>query len=231
MHIVSFLGGERNSGIFYGIYLNEGIQDKDELPDYSKELEQYCNVQDKLKDFHLKLKRLNEFNKFKNRLVIDWIVPRGWYNTYGKVQNKSIIKLLPYNFVKDFSGLMNVQLMFQELKTIIENPQSNEEWFNSLTRLQAIYLILYKKTGSQYIGTTFGENGLWQRWESYVKGDKTGGNKELIKLKEENSDFYNEFQFSILEVLSKTADQKYCSEKESLWKEKLGTRAHGLNKN
>jgi len=33
------------------------------------------------------------------------------------------------------------------------------------------------------------------------------------------------------EVLSKTANQKYCTEKESNWKEKLGSRAFGLNKN
>ena len=92
-------------------------------------------------------------------------------------------------------------------------------------------MILDTNTGSQYIGTTYGEQGLWQRWESYVKGDGTGGNKELKTLKDKNSKFYQNLQFSILEVLSRTADQKYCTTKESVWKEKLGTRAHGLNKN
>jgi hypothetical protein len=230
-YIVTFLGGEKNSGIFWGVYLNEGIRKLDELPEYSGGLKLYCNPQDKTKDFYLMLKCLPEFERFKNRLVIDWVVPRGWYNTFGEVKSKPVLKLLPDNFVKNFPGLMSVKLNFPELKTIIENPESNDEWYNSLTRLQAIYLILNKKTGLQYIGTTYGENGLWQRWESYVKGDKTGGNKEFIKLKEENELFYKDFQFSILEVLSKTADQKYCSEKETLWKEKLGTRAHGLNKN
>jgi len=133
--------------------------------------------------------------------------------------------------VKDFPGLMNIKLSFQELTKIIENPESYYEWFDSLTKLQAIYLILNKKTGYQYIGTTYGENGLWQRWGNYIKGDHTGGNKEFIKLKNEDSEFYKNLQFSILEVLSKTANQKYCTEKESNWKEKLGSRAFGLNKN
>jgi hypothetical protein len=126
---------------------------------------------------------------------------------------------------------MNINLNFEELKKIIKNPESHSDWYNSLTRLQAIYLILDTYTGYQYIGTTYGENGLWQRWESYVKGDGTGGNKELINLKNQNIEFYKHFQFSILEVLSKTADQKYSTEKETIWKEKLGSRAYGLNRN
>lgn len=230
-YVVSFLGAEKNSAIFYGIFEIKEILKNNELPIYSKELSKYCNPQDKSKDFFIKLKRLTAFDKYCNRIIIDWVVPRGWYNTYGEVKNKSLIKILPDNYLKDFPGLMNVILDYYELETIIENPQSNEDWFNSLTRLQAIYLIVDKKSGLQYIGTTYGENGLWQRWESYVKGDRTGGNKEFTNLKEKNPVFYKEFQFSILEVLSKTADQKYCSEKESLWKKKLGTRAHGLNKN
>ncbi len=230
-YVVSFLGGEKNSAIFYGIYEITEILRNDELPKYSSELSNYCNPQDKTKDFFIKLVRLPEYDKYSNRIIIDWVVPRGWYNTYGEVKNKPLIKILPDNYLKDFPGLMNVILDYHELETIIENPQSNEDWFNSLTRLQAIYLIVDKKSGLQYIGTTYGENGLWQRWESYAKGDRTGGNKEFTNLKGKNPDFYKEFQFSILEVLSKTADQKYCSEKESLWKKKLGTRAHGLNKN
>lgn len=230
-YIVSFLSAEKNSAILYGVYEITEMLKNDELPKYSSELSIYCKPQDKSKDIFIKLKRLAEFDKYKNRIIIDWVVPRGWYNNYGEVKDKPLIKILPENYVKNFPGLMNVILDYHELETIIGNPQSNEDWFNSLTRLQAIYLIVDKKSGLQYIGTTYGDNGLWQRWESYTKGDRTGGNKEFTNLKEKNPDFFKEFQFSILEVLSKTADQKHCFEKESLWKKKLGTRAHGLNKN
>ncbi len=229
--IICFLGSERNSAVFYGIYELNEILEGVNVPEYSKELAALNKYEKTSKDFYLNLKKIESFDKFKDRLVIDWIVPRGWYNTYGKVIDKEVIKILPNNYVKDFPGLMNIRLNFEELKKIIKNPESHSNWFNSLTRLQAIYLILDKKKGYQYIGTTYGENGLWQRWETYVKGDHTGGNKEFIKLKNENLEFYKYFQFSILEVLSKTADQKYCTEKETNWKEKLGSRAFGLNKN
>jgi hypothetical protein len=229
--IICFLGSERNGAVFYGIYELIEILEGGNVPEYSEGLELLHKNVKPNNDFYLHLKRIESFDKFKDRLVIDWIVPRGWYNTYGEVKDKEVIKILPDNYVKDFPGLMNIKLNFEELKKIIENPESHSEWFNSLSRLQAIYLILDKKAGYQYIGTTYGENGLWQRWETYAKGDHTGGNKELIKLKNENLEFYKYFQFSILEVLSKTADQKYCTEKETNWKEKLGSRAFGLNKN
>lgn len=229
-YIVSFLGSERNSAIFHGLYEVTGIRKKSDLPKYSDELAKYYIKQNPSKDFFLALKPVKEFDKYKDRLVIDWAVPRGWYNTFGRAKNKEVIKLLPKNFVKDFPGLMNVKLGFFELKKIIKNPESHSEWYNSLTKLQAVYLILDSLTGSQYIGTTYGQKGLWQRWESYII-DGTGGNIELINLKKQRPDFFNYLNFSILEVLSKTADQNHCTEKEGLWKSKLGSRTHGLNKN
>lgn len=230
-YIVSFIAGEKNSGIFYGVFEVVGRLEKEKLPKYSKQLENYCNNQDSNKDIFLHLERVEKFDIYKNRLVINWFVPRGWYNTYGKVKDKEVIKILPNNFVNDFPGLMNIMVSYQDLKKIIGNPDSHSFWFESLTRLQAVYLILDKKSGNKYIGTTYGENGLWQRWETYIKGDGTGNNKELKVLKENDKDFYLNFQFSILEVLSKTADQKYCTQKESIWKEKLGSKAFGLNRN
>lgn len=230
-YVVSFIGGERNSGRLFGVFENIGILSGKELPAYSKELEPYCIPQDRDNEFKLNLIRLDKYDKFKDRLIIDWKVPRGWYNIYGNVKSKPVIKILPLNFVKDFPGLMNVKLNFWELKKIIDNPDSHSDWYDSLTRLQAVYLILDNYNGAQYIGTTYGESGLWQRWSEYVKTNGTGGNKELLMLLKTRPDFYNDIQFSILEVLTKTADQKYCTERESNWKAKLGSKTFGLNRN
>ena len=182
-------------------------------------------------DFCMELEKIESLSKFENRMIINWRVPRGWYNTYGEVKDKEVIKVLPKNFVDEFPGLMNIKISAQELKKIIENPEIHKKWHDSLTRLQAVYLITDKSSGNQYIGTTYGLNGLWQRWEGYVKTGFTGGNTMLEKLKSERIDFYNDFQYSILEVLPQNANQKECVSAESLWKDKLGTRAFGLNKN
>jgi hypothetical protein len=229
--IISFLAEPNNHAKLYGVFKKIKIKEGDELPDYSTSLANYCIPKNPVDDLFMVLERLNEFEKFENRIIIDWIVPRGWYNTYGQVKDKEVVKILPYNFVDEFPGLMRMKLSAQELKTIINNPQTHAKWYESLTRLQAVYMILDKKAGNQYIGTTYGQNGLWQRWESYAKGDFTGGNKELIDLKEKDNNFHDNFQYSILEVLSKNASQKECVDAECLWKEKLGTRTLGLNKN
>jgi hypothetical protein len=157
--IISFLGGEKNSAIFHGIFQVLDIKKDFELPEYSIELSKYCKPQDKSKDFFLILERLSEYEKYKNRIIIDWVVPRGWYNTYGEVKNKPLIKILPDNYVKHFPGLMNVLLDYKELETIIENPQSNEDWYNSLTRLQAIYYQDYNTLELPMVKMDFGNDG------------------------------------------------------------------------
>lgn len=228
-YVVSFLGTERNMAVFYGVYEVLGILKGEKLPTYSNELKEYCNNQDTLKDFCLQLKRISEFDKFQDRLVINWMVPRGWFHTYGSVIKKEVVKLFPESFVKDFPGLMNIRLTYSELDRIIKNPDSNQDWYESLTRLQAVYLILDLKSGLQYVGTTYGKNGLWQRWETYVRTNGTGENKELNRLKDRDALFAQNLQFSILEVLPRNADVTYCTRKESSWMEKLGTRDFGLN--
>lgn len=230
-YLISFLGGERNTAIFYGAFKVKDVLAKDLLPSYSAELERFCNPLNVDQDFKMVLERIEEFDIFQNRLIIDWVVPRGWYNTFGTTQNKPVVRILPFNYVSEFPGVMNIQLSFDELKKIIQNKDSHEEWFNSLSRLQAVYLILSKSSGKQYIGTTYGQNGLWQRWSSYVETGGTGGNKKLIELRSENENFKDDLQFSVLEILTKNAERNYCLQKESIWKEKLGTRAFGLNEN
>lgn len=230
-YIISFTAEPNNLARLFGVYEIKKIREKDYLPEYSRELSPYCNLQDKTTDFFMELEKLESLSKFENRIIINWKVPRGWYNTYGEVKDKEVIKVLPKNFVDEFPGLMKIKISAHQLKKIIENPEIHKKWYDSLTRLQAVYLITDLSSGNQYVGTTYGLNGLWQRWESYVNTGFTGGNSMLEKLKSEKTNFYNDFQYSILEVLPQNANQKECVSAEGLWKDKLGTRAFGLNKN
>jgi hypothetical protein len=230
-YMVSFIRGERNTAVFFGVFEIKEILFDEDLPKLSSELAPYCNEQVVGKDFYLKLRRVDDLNKFKDRVVIDWRVPRGWYSYYNPEKQKPVIRVLPANYVFEFPGLMNVNLDYAYLEKIINNKDSNERWYNALSNLQAIYLILHKKAGYQYVGSAYGKEGLWQRWRSYTQNDHTGGNLKLKGLKRKYPGFYKDFQFSILEVLSKTVNKDYCIRKEGMWKEKLGSRANGLNIN
>lgn len=230
-YLVSFLAEPNNYAKFFGVFQVVDIKEKADLPEYSVKLAKFCEEQNVKTDFYLKLERNRRFAKYEGRVIIDWVAPRGWYHTYGKVEDKPVIKIVPRNFIAEFPGLMNINLSAFDLRIMIENPEAHSNWRESLKRLQAVYLILDSYSGKQYIGTTYGKDGLWQRWESYVKSGFTGGNTKLEKLKKENSEFYFGFKYSILEVLPKNANQKDCINAESLWKEKLGSRAMGLNMN
>jgi len=51
----------------------------------------------------------------------------------------------------------------------------------SLNSLPGIYLITDIKTGLRYIGSAYGENGIWSRWGNYFRTNGHGNNK-LITL-------------------------------------------------
>ena len=91
-------------------------------------------------------------------------------------------------------------------------------------------LVLDKKTGNQYIGSTYNQDGIFGRWKNYAD-TKDGGDVGLKELLKSRPDAYKNFQYTILRVLSKCITPEEAINIESLYKEKLGTRVYGLNMN
>ena len=93
-----------------------------------------------------------------------------------------------------------------------------------------IYLILDTSTGNQYIGSAYGEQGIWGRWSNYLT-DGSGGNKKLLELIKDNESYKDNFQFSLLKTLPTSMLKKDVVNQERIFKEKLGSKAFGLNSN
>ena len=92
-------------------------------------------------------------------------------------------------------------------------------------------MITDNKTGKLYIGSAAGKQSFWQRWGEYIF-NLHGSNKELREVIEENGEAYaNNFQFSILEVMSPTATKEAVIKREQHWKDVFMTREHGYNSN
>ena len=84
-------------------------------------------------------------------------------------------------------------------------------------------------TGRHYVGSAYGEKGLWQRWTVYAR-TKHGGNKKLEKLlKRKGSEYARNFQFSLVERCDIAESIDYIRSRESHWMEVLKTREFGLN--
>ena len=82
----------------------------------------------------------------------------------------------------------------------------------------------------QYVGSAYGGNGIWSRWEGYARTGHNG-NKALRSLANTNKDFTNNFTYSLHHVFPRTVSKNDVLQYESLLKNKLGSRAYGLNEN
>ena len=117
-----------------------------------------------------------------------------------------------------------------KLREIVRNEY--REWKIVLSAVKGVYLITDTRTGKLYVGSAYGESGIWGRWCDYVNTNGHGGNKSLLELINKDKDYASEcFQFSILMLLPKTVTADEAIAKEQLFKRKLGTNAFGLNNN
>lgn len=209
-YIVSFIALERSHAILLGVF-KVGAMTKTDT--YNYELEQ-----------------VSEFDSLVDRLVIDWGDNAiSWHQWYDR-QEKDVIQILPEGFAGHFPGLTEFALDFDEMQKIIFNPDANIEWKQHLSAVNGVYLILDQNTGHQYIGSACGKNGIWQRWANYAK-NLHGGNKLLKDLTDRDPQYHKNFKYSVLQTLPSNMTQRETVRIEQLYKEKLGSRAHGLNSN
>lgn len=130
-----------------------------------------------------------------------------------------------------FPGFDDIDITFEELETLIHSTR--QDWRGALENIKGIYLVTDTKTGRRYVGSAYGDQGIWSRWRQYSETGH-GGNTELIKLVSENGIDYcrAHFRFALLEQrAARTADDLIVA-REGFWKRVLLTRGdHGYNRN
>jgi hypothetical protein len=98
--------------------------------------------------------------------------------------------------------------------------------------VKGVYLITDKSNGKSYVGSAYGDQGIWARWQCYI-GTGHGWSDELVKLISENGIEYarGKFKIALLEIFSMDTSDEYIISRECRWKLILMTREHGYNKN
>ncbi len=210
-YIISFIGQESTKSVFFGVFKVLGITKKSNK-------------------FHYNLIQLDEFNYFTNRIVIDWGGSALSWHQWYHLQKKEIIQIFPEGYLGEFPGLLNFVLSFDELHRLINNPDANQDWKNNLSSVNGIYLILDNKTGNQYIGSANGKKGIWQRWTDYAT-NYHGANKALEELCNKDISYHKNFSYSVLQTLPSNITKPEIDKIEALYKQKLGSKVHGLNRN
>ena len=181
---------------------------------------------------HHYLEPVDLLKEYEDRLIIDWGgATRSWH------QNGSLPKpvvSIRDNYKVPFPGFAELTVTYPKLCNIV-NMEAEEysEWRAAMREVQAVYIIVDTAPESrenQYVGATYGSDGLLGRWRDYAKNG-TGGNEGLIKLLKEHPERRDTLQFSVLQVLPKELHMDDIFKAESRWKRILGSRINGLNQN
>ncbi len=209
-YIVSFLGEEGTLSRFIGVYKIQSV--------------------DKSQDgIWYEIKEVDDFEDLKERIIIDW--GKSTLSWHQYIENeKEIVEILPEGMGQpNFTDYTEFILNFTDLKKIIDNE--NHIWKRMLSSVCGVYLITDTDKGKYYVGSAYGKEGIWGRWKTYAKSEGTGHNKKLVELVNQDKNYAKNFTFTVLAILPKTITNAEAIRKENLYKEKLGTRKFGHNKN
>lgn len=191
------------------------------------------------------LKPMKKYDQYSERLIVEFTKKQGPKQVKIPIENIesiSVVEVLEKKYIqvnKEFDGFDNVSLEFEELKKIIKSNVDN--WRELLSNVNAVYCITDMSNGRLYIGSTYGFNGVWQRWSCYVNTNGHGGNVQLkeILAKDEaykkinnNLSYANNFKFTLLEVFyNRNGNADYIMDRENYWKNVFLTRKAGYNSN
>ena len=128
-----------------------------------------------------------------------------------------------------FPGYENINHSFSILSPIFE--QENPDWKSALENIKGIYAISDPSNGKHYIGSAYGEQGIWSRWNCYI-GTGHGDTDELTKLiKTKGSTYADNFKLALLEYRSMKTEDRVIIDRETYWKNVFQSREFGYNKN
>jgi hypothetical protein len=226
-YIVSFSGGEGTKARFIGVYRVLGRRDGRE-----GELAPGCPPEwtETPQRYFYQLKREAGYEDLERRVVVEW--GRGSRAWHQGVSNKEVVEILPKGqLLPPLRDYLEFTLTHAELGDLYRHEDAHREWRARLKAVAGVYLIVATTTGSQYVGSAYGVEGIWGRWAAYAS-DGHGGNVLLKKLIEIEDPIYPAaFSYSILQILPMSSTRSVVLELERRYKEKLGRRAISLNAN
>ncbi len=214
-YILSLIRLERDDlWLFAGVYQSLGIDSS---------IKEHIRYKTELMDMYADL---------IGRLVIQY--KRKGRNSYPNGESlfnsASVYEIKPEPLVfSEFKNFKEVQLSRQQLELLFHHEYPS--WKSALSSVSGVYLISDMSSGQLYVGSAYGEEGIWSRWSNYSE-NYHGGNSELKNLfKSGGSEAFNKFRYSILETCDIDLPPDSVIAIENRWKDKLLTRQYGFNKN
>lgn len=182
--------------------------------------------------FQYRLTRRQQTDELDGRLLVDFT--RTGRQSYLRAENwvdvMQVAEIRAERLaIGEFPGYSKIVLSKPDLDLIV--GQGVDSWRSALGSVSGIYVIADTESGRLYVGSAYGEGGIWSRWCAYSQTGH-GGNAELkALLREHGPEYAGHLQFGVLEIADTHASREDVLERESHWKSVLLTREHGLNDN
>lgn len=158
----------------------------------------------------------------RSRLVIGWRSPRTWRIRGVTAADYPVMEIADAE-PAPFPGFDQLILDYGELQAVMRE-QRYASWRVVLASVAGVYVVTDMRDGRHYIGKADGAESIRQRWHAYATSGH-GGNVEL-----RNRD-PKSFRFSLLRVFDPATPGSVIDRAESHFKDALGTRSHGMNRN
>ena len=225
-HIASFIGHESGKALFVGLFQrgdwrSMGYEEYWNVPAH-KEMKAFGMrgfTGDRASLLRFDLELTDFYAKWKGRLIVDWPGPeRAWWRWANR--NEILIDAILEQSALDaeMPPWDELTLTWEELKVL------PSKWKAALSEWRGIYFILDETDGKGYVGSAYGSDNILGRWLNYASSGH-GGNKELRRRDPVG------FRFSILQRVSPDTEPTDIIRLEASWKDRLHTRAFGMNEN
>ena len=127
-----------------------------------------------------------------------------------------------------FRGYDTASLLWSELVSIVANDR--QDWKTALQHMKGIYVITLLD-GRNYVGSAYGDVGLWSRWKHYATS-RHGGNAQMRELDAITAGaFIDGARFTLMEAWPTRTEDALILSRESYWKDALMSRRTGVNAN
>ena len=183
---------------------------------------------------------LMDFDKFAGRVIVNFtnLPQRFFYTSDSIIGGIEVAEILSESYLEqadEFPGYDRVSRDYKSLSVCMQKS----DWRNALSSVYGVYVITDTKTGKLYVGSAYGEDGVYGRWSVYLAngyddGNKDYPNKRLKELVKNNGiDYVREnFKYTLVEIFPKSdVGRERALMHEAYWKEVLKTREYGYNDN
>jgi hypothetical protein len=152
-------------------------------------------------------------------------------NMEGCLDAMTVASILPEPHVGEpFPGHDRINHSLADIQLLVR--QGRADWRIALEHMKGVYVIHDRLTGEPYVGSAYGDTGIWQRWSRYaetIHGDNVG----LRALVDGRGTEYarHNLMFSLLEFWSMRTEDQHVIDRETYWKQVLLSRSLGHNRN